>query len=641
MEEVPVAQPSEQAVKEPKPIVAKPTARSRHGESLGPRQQTQSPSIEREPSPSVVKIQPRVAGDALEKPQTPEPPRSSVSPAPRASSGENDSHVRIVDASSPLKSYAPLYHLLGEFSQFQLALPSELKPLLNGTEEWFPASNLNANPSTQGEVLVIGVMGSPGSGKSSLLNAIASQCSPLSGSNQAAPTERPQPRPVSILQQLEAMNDKPQNIETSAPSPSTGPFPQRDPEITIKSLLPSNKSFSIDMAIVQRPNNRLFDLLPNCGLKRRVNESDCVILLEAQSLLQPSMLLQAKRGETVAVDVRNQDITLQLLSLQIGVFLLSVCNIVLAVDDSSCNSGLWKHVKTLEMLKWTFPEVSDLFHSAPSLPHLIPQLKQSFADARRSETYEKIMLEVVSKSKQSAAQISAGKSASATSTATADAATPPTTKKRERKRGKKSSATEPTSDGKKAAQTQNAKPNRSLAADLTIDEQKVSEISGALDAINLYSTDQEYLPALMFVFNKLKTSATSPAHQSHLQQSLAAFFARSSFLSSIPSLEGSGIPSSSASASMSKQIESIPFSVVGEAALPSHGAKADSFESTVQKILQLPAPRFHKPLNPREWLIAASWMWDLIRQSQVLADYHNALKQASSSRSLKEASVTS
>lgn len=630
MEEVPVAQPSEQAVKEPRPIIAKPVARPRPGDSVGLRQPNQSPSIDREPSPSVVKIQPRVTGDAVDKPQTPEPPRSSVSPAPRASSSENEPQARIADNSSPFKSYAPLYHLLGEFSQFQLALPSELKPLLTGTEEWFPASNLNANPSTQGEVLVIGVLGSPGSGKSSLLNAIASQCSPLSTSKQATPAEQPQARPVSILQQLEAMNETSSSSERSSSQPSTGPFPEHRPEIAIKSLLPSNKSFSIDMAIVRRPNNRLFDLLPNCGLKRRVNESDCVILLEAQSLLQSSMLLQAKRGETVAVDVRNQDITLQLLSLQIGVFMLSVCNIVLAVDDSTCNSGLWKHIKTLEMLKWTFPEVSDLFHSAPSLPHLIPQLKQSFADARRSETYEKIMLEVVSKTKQSDARNSSGKGASADSA----------NKKRERKRGnKKTTATQPSSDDQQATPTANAKSNQSLAADLTIDEQKVSEISGALDAINLYSTDQEYLPALMFVFNKLTTSATSPAHQSHLQHALSAFFARSSFLSSATPLPDAA----ASSTSETLQIETIPFATVREALPASQGAKViskDCFDSTVQKIWQLPAPRFHKPLNPREWLIASSWMWDLIRQSQVLADYHAALKQASSSRSLKE-TVTS
>lgn len=648
VEEVPAPQPSEQVLKEPKPIIAKPTARSRPGDSHPPRHHNQSPANDGLQSPSVVKIQPRAAGEALDKPQTLEPSRSTPSPVPRPAPTETDPSARVADSPIPTKGLAPLYHLLGEFSQFQLAIPSELKPLLSGTEEWFPASNVNANASTQGEVLVIGVLGCPGSGKSSLLNAIAEQCSPLAGSAPSTHAERNAPRPLSILQQLESVEELSSEAPKSSMKPSTGPFPERNPEITIKNLVPASKHFSIDMAIVRRPNKRLFDLLPNSSLKRRVNESDCVILLEAQSMLQSPMLLNSKRGDSVAVDVRNQETTLQLLSLQIGVFLLSVCNIVLAVDDSTCNSSVWKHFKTLEMLKWTFPEVSDLLHSAPSLTVLIPQLKQSFTDARRRETYEKMMLDVVAKPAQTGNDAVAGRNATAGSST-------PNGKKRERRRGnKKSAAPEAEAEGAKTAKNSNPKSDRSLAADLTIDEQKVNEISGALDMINLYSPEQEYLPALMFVFNKTNSFSTSPAHQARLQKSLAAYFARSSFLTPTTSLEilqasnTTDVRTSSSSESQAALIDSIPFSVVPNAIqgletekTGKNRAPKGSFEAVVQKIFSLPAPRFHQPLNPREWLIAASWMWDLIKHSQVLANYHSALKQASSSRNLKDSGISS
>ena len=641
-EEVSSAQSSEQVVKEPKPLIVKPTARSRPGDSLPPRNQSKSPTIDREATPSTVKIQSRTTGETLEKAPISDVPRTSLSPVPRPNPTETESNIRSAPSPSPIKSYAPLYHLLGEFSQFQLSFPSELKPLLTGSEEWFPVSNPNANPSVQGEVLVIGVLGTPGSGKSSLLNSIASHCSPLVTSHPSATTDSVSMRPLSILQQLATLDEKDASTELATSKSSNGPFPEQKRPNTSKSLIPTSKAFSIDMAILQRPNYRLFDSIPNSSLKRRVNEADCVILLEAQSLLQAPMLVPSKRSDSVAVDVRNQDTTLQLLSLQIGIFLLSVCNIVLAVDDSTCSPGLWKHLKTLEMLKWTFPEVSDLFHSAPSISLLIPQLKQSFLDARRRETYEKIMLDVVSKSAGQGEKSKAGRIASVASADGANAS-PGASGGKKRRRGNKKNA---------GANEKNmlSKSDRSLAADLTIDEKKVNEISGALDAINLYSAEQEYLPALMFVFNKVNPSAAAPAHQSRIQKSLSAFFARSSLLSPVPCLENAAeateIPNPAQSLNP-PSIDSIPFTIVP--GVP-HYTKAStpSFDAFVQKVFELPAPRFRKPLNPREWIISSSWMWELIRQSQVLSNYHTALRsakeqldpQSSSSKHLKEA-VTS
>lgn len=41
-----------------------------------------------------------------------------------------------------------------------------------------------------------------------------------------------------------------------------------------------------------------------------------------------------------------------------GLFLLSVCNIVIVMDDNLANIDVWQYIHTLEMLKWNIPDVS-------------------------------------------------------------------------------------------------------------------------------------------------------------------------------------------------------------------------------------------------------------------------------------------
>ena len=41
-----------------------------------------------------------------------------------------------------------------------------------------------------------------------------------------------------------------------------------------------------------------------------------------------------------------------------GVFLMSVCHLVIFVDDSLGSIELWKYMQAIEMLKWNIPDVS-------------------------------------------------------------------------------------------------------------------------------------------------------------------------------------------------------------------------------------------------------------------------------------------
>jgi hypothetical protein len=378
------------------------------------------------------------------------------------------------------------------------------------------------------------------------------------------------------------------------------------------------------------------------------------------------MMAHAKKAEqAMASDVRTQENLLQMTSLQIGLFMLSVCNVVVFVDESTCRVSSWKYLKTLEMMKWNIPEMSELFYSSPVMNVLIQQRHKSFADARQRETYERMMLDMVSRaSGDSSTKMAASDNSTNVSSEELPVKKTKQGGKRQRKQRKQREAVNTVTIA---------------ASELTIDEQKVNALSGALDAIHLYSPDQEYLPTLFFAFNKVPSSCTSAQHAQRVSKSLHAFFDGSLFLrptdletggakmavgvrpvgsqlgsysTHASNREETGLSSKRRTTELpsnSSTSTSIPFisiathpgvksgsdsaSTVGEA----FGASLETFSKS---ILALPSPRFKKSLNPVEWLIGANWMWDLIKHSPSLAQY-NAVLKVGASRSVSVSTATS
>ena len=49
-----------------------------------------------------------------------------------------------------------------------------------------------------------------------------------------------------------------------------------------------------------------------------------------------------------------------------GLFLLSVCHIVIILDNDPANTELWNYIKILETLKWNIPDIA-----SPSTPSVV------------------------------------------------------------------------------------------------------------------------------------------------------------------------------------------------------------------------------------------------------------------------------
>ncbi|ORX84358.1 hypothetical protein K493DRAFT_341920 [Basidiobolus meristosporus CBS 931.73] len=80
-----------------------------------------------------------------------------------------------------------------------------------------------------------------------------------------------------------------------------------------------------------------------------------IILLDVQPFSSMSILESAIQGGLVPDSV-SPEVWLETQDVQIGTYLMSVCDILIVVSDGVADLGLWKFVRTLEMLKYKIPE---------------------------------------------------------------------------------------------------------------------------------------------------------------------------------------------------------------------------------------------------------------------------------------------
>ncbi|XP_020581559.1 protein SMG9-like [Phalaenopsis equestris] len=101
------------------------------------------------------------------------------------------------------------------------------------------------------------------------------------------------------------------------------------------------------------------------GIELRVT-SERYILLDAQPIFSPSVLVDMMRPDgTSAISVLNgeslsADLAHELMGIQLGVFLASVCNILLVVSEGIHDFSIWQHMLTVDLLKHNIPDPSTL-----------------------------------------------------------------------------------------------------------------------------------------------------------------------------------------------------------------------------------------------------------------------------------------
>lgn len=101
------------------------------------------------------------------------------------------------------------------------------------------------------------------------------------------------------------------------------------------------------------------------------------ILLDLQPMLSGSILSKMiKQEPQMLASCQSYEHMVYLSSLELGILMLSICNLVVAVEENIENIAFWKYLKTIERLKWMIPDVSEV-STTPTMT-LINQIKQIF-----------------------------------------------------------------------------------------------------------------------------------------------------------------------------------------------------------------------------------------------------------------------
>ncbi|GAB2227544.1 hypothetical protein Droror1_Dr00009366 [Drosera rotundifolia] len=101
------------------------------------------------------------------------------------------------------------------------------------------------------------------------------------------------------------------------------------------------------------------------GIEPRVT-SERIILLDTQPVLSASILAEMTRPDgssTVSVlsgENLSAELALEVMGIQIGVFLASVCHIIIVVSEGIHDSNMWHLMSTVDMLKHNIPDPSSL-----------------------------------------------------------------------------------------------------------------------------------------------------------------------------------------------------------------------------------------------------------------------------------------
>ncbi|KAK1305024.1 hypothetical protein QJS10_CPB11g00090 [Acorus calamus] len=106
------------------------------------------------------------------------------------------------------------------------------------------------------------------------------------------------------------------------------------------------------------------------GIELRVS-AERFILVDAQPVSSPSVLVEMMRPDgsssvpVISGESMSADLAHELVGIQLGVFLASVCHVLLVVSDEVHDSSMWNLMSTVDLLKHAIPDPS-LFTSSNS-----------------------------------------------------------------------------------------------------------------------------------------------------------------------------------------------------------------------------------------------------------------------------------
>ncbi|XP_059440653.1 uncharacterized protein LOC132173094 [Corylus avellana] len=275
------------------------------------------------------------------------------------------------------------------------------------------------------------------------------------------------------------------------------------------------------------------------GIEPRIS-AERIILLDTQPVFSPSVLAEIMRPDgssTISVlggESLSAELAHELMSIQLGVLLASVCHVLLVVSEGVHDYSMWQLMLTVDLLK----------HGIPDPSSILPSHSQSFNLGPEKENKDK--------------------------------------------------------DHK----------------------------------------SEEYMSAPVFVHTKLADQDLSPRDFSQLRKAILHYFNMSSFMRDKSRNMSKGQPLSSMASGM--QSNDPDFAWPDLFVIPRKGKddfprdQYESYFSTLCKlrdqVLAMNCPPFARTVSERDWLKNSAKIWELVKNSPVIAEYSRTLQSSGLSR---------
>ncbi|KAF5442545.1 hypothetical protein F2P56_035190 [Juglans regia] len=126
------------------------------------------------------------------------------------------------------------------------------------------------------------------------------------------------------------------------------------------------------------------------GIEPRIS-AERIILLDTQPLFSPSVLAEIMRPDgssTISVlsgESLSAELAHELMSIQLGVLLASICHILLVVSEGA-HDNMWRLISTVDLLKHGIPDPSSIFPSHTQSSNMGPE-KENKDKVTKSEEY--------------------------------------------------------------------------------------------------------------------------------------------------------------------------------------------------------------------------------------------------------------
>ncbi|XP_010261637.1 PREDICTED: protein SMG9-like isoform X1 [Nelumbo nucifera] len=128
------------------------------------------------------------------------------------------------------------------------------------------------------------------------------------------------------------------------------------------------------------------------GIELRIS-AERLILLDTQPIFSPSVLAEMTRPDgssTISVvsgEVLSADLAHEIMSIQLGVFLTSICHVLLVISEGVHDINMWHLMLTVDLLKHGIPDPSSLASSYSQGSNLGPEKENKETWQEAGEEY--------------------------------------------------------------------------------------------------------------------------------------------------------------------------------------------------------------------------------------------------------------